>query len=116
MAYLLETAARSIETSTEPREFIAQGDRVLAVGFATGRIKATNKTFEEDSVFAITVRCAKPTSIRKYASSALPISALRVGTMSRNMLQTCFGFENRVPITSLLLMSAIDNAGLRPEQ
>jgi len=92
LAYLLETAARSIETSTEPREFIAQGDRVLAVGFATGRIKATNKTFEEDSVFAITVRCAKPTSIRKYASSALPISALRVGTMSRNMLQTCFSF------------------------
>ncbi|MEO6218501.1 MAG: nuclear transport factor 2 family protein [Sphingomonas sp.] len=39
---LLDTAARSIETSTEPREFVAQGDRVLVVGFARGRIKATN--------------------------------------------------------------------------
>lgn len=92
MAYLLETAARSIETSTELREFIAQGDRGLAVDFATGRIKATNKTFEEDSVFTITVRCDKLTSIRQYASSALPISALRIGTMLRNMLQTCFSF------------------------
>lgn len=28
LANLLETAFRSIETSTEPREFVAQGDRV----------------------------------------------------------------------------------------
>jgi ketosteroid isomerase-like protein len=45
---LLKTASESIETSTEPREFVAQGDRVLAVGFAKGKIKATNKTFEDD--------------------------------------------------------------------
>ena len=45
---LLETASKSIETSTEPREFVAQGDRVLVVGFARGKIKATNKTFEDD--------------------------------------------------------------------
>jgi ketosteroid isomerase-like protein len=49
----LETASKSIETSTEPREFVAQGDRVLVVGFARGKIKATNKTFEDDWVFAI---------------------------------------------------------------
>jgi ketosteroid isomerase-like protein len=30
----LETASRTIETSTEPREFVAQGDRVLVVGYA----------------------------------------------------------------------------------
>src|SRR6185503_14081779 len=53
---LLETASKSIETSTEPREFVAQGDRVLVVGVASGRIKATNKTFVDDWVFAITVR------------------------------------------------------------
>lgn len=33
---LLESAARSIETSPEPGEFVAQGDRVLIVGFARG--------------------------------------------------------------------------------
>ena len=56
LADLLEAASRSIETSTEPREFVAQGDRVLVVGFARGKIKATNKTFEDDWIFAITVR------------------------------------------------------------
>ena len=63
---LLETASKSIETSTEPREFVAQGDRVLVVGFARGKIKATNKTFEDDCIFAITVRDGKLTSIREY--------------------------------------------------
>src|SRR3981081_2695579 len=66
LADLLETASKSIETSTEPREFVAQGDRVLVVGFATGKIKATNKTFEDDWIFAITVRNGKLTNIRDY--------------------------------------------------
>jgi ketosteroid isomerase-like protein len=65
MADLLETASKSIETSTEPREFVAQGDRVLVVGFARGK-KATNKTFEDDWIFAITVRDGRLTSIREY--------------------------------------------------
>jgi ketosteroid isomerase-like protein len=63
---LLETASRSIETSTEPREFLAQGDRVLVVGFAKGKIKATNKAFEDDWIFAITVRDGRLTNIREY--------------------------------------------------
>ena len=66
LADLLETASASIETSTEPREFVAQGDRVFVVGFATGKIKATNKTFEDDWIFAITVRDGKLTRIREY--------------------------------------------------
>jgi len=69
VADLLETAAKSIETSTEPREFVAQGDRVLVVGFARGRIKATNKTFEDDWIFAITVRDGKLTSIQEYVDT-----------------------------------------------
>ena len=56
-------------TTTEPREFVAQGDRVLVVGFATGKIKATNKTFEDDWIFAITVRDGKLTSIREYVDT-----------------------------------------------
>jgi uncharacterized protein len=66
LADLLETASRTIETSTEPREFVAQGDRVLVIGFATGKIKATNRTFEDHFVFAITVRNGRLTSIREY--------------------------------------------------
>ena len=69
LAELLETASKSIETSTEPREFVAQGDRVLVVGFARGKIKATNKTFEDDWIFAITVREGRLTNIREYVDT-----------------------------------------------
>jgi len=55
-----------LETSTEPREFVAQGDRVLVIGFAKGKVIATNKTFEDDWVFAITVQNSKLKSIREY--------------------------------------------------
>src|ERR1700745_2095872 len=42
---LLQKANETVETSyLEPPEFIAQGDRVLVVGFARGKIKATNRT------------------------------------------------------------------------
>lgn len=66
LADLLETASKSMETSKEPREFVAQGDRVLAVGFASGKVKATNKTFEDEWIFAITVRDGRLTDIREY--------------------------------------------------
>jgi ketosteroid isomerase-like protein len=64
---LLQKANETVETSyPEPPEFIAQEDRVVVVGFATGRIKATNRTFEDHWVFAITVRSGKLTNIREY--------------------------------------------------
>jgi ketosteroid isomerase-like protein len=77
LADLLETASKSIETSTEPREFVAQGDRVLVVGFAKGKIKATNKTFEDDWIFAITVRNGKLTNIREYIDTQALARAAR---------------------------------------
>ncbi len=69
LANLLETASRSLETSTEPREFVAQRDRVLVIGSATGKVKATNKAFDDDWVFAITVRGGKLSSIREYVDT-----------------------------------------------
>jgi hypothetical protein len=64
---LLQKANVTVETSyPEPPEFIAQRDRVLVVGFATGRIKATNKIFEDHWVFDIAVRNGKLTNIREY--------------------------------------------------
>jgi uncharacterized protein len=69
LANLLGTASKSIETFTEPREFVAQGDRVLVIGFARGKIKATKKTFEDDWIFAITVRDGRLTSIREYVDT-----------------------------------------------
>jgi hypothetical protein len=69
LADLLETASKTMETSTEPREFVAQGDRVLVAGFARGKVKATNKTFEDEWIFAITVRNGKLTNIREYVDT-----------------------------------------------
>jgi len=67
LADLVKTQSETMETSLmELREFVAQGDRVLVVGFAKGKIKATNKTFEDNWVFAITVRDGRLTSIREY--------------------------------------------------
>lgn len=80
MVDLLETASRSLETSTEPREFVARGDRVLVVGVATGTVKATNKPFEDGWVFAITVRDGKLTSIREYVDTQALARASRTDT------------------------------------
>src|SRR6202000_2719695 len=77
LANLFETASRSLETSTKPREFVAQGDRVWVVGFATGKVKATNKPFEDDWIFAITVRDGKLTSIREYVDTQALARAAR---------------------------------------
>jgi uncharacterized protein len=67
LADVLQKASDEVETTyPEPPEFVAQGDRVLVVGVATGKIKATNKTFEDHWVFAITVRQGKLTNIREY--------------------------------------------------
>ena len=64
---LLQKAKETVETSfPEPPEFVAQGDRVLVVGVATGKIKATNKSFKDDWVFDITIRDRKVTKIREY--------------------------------------------------
>jgi ketosteroid isomerase-like protein len=67
LADVLQKASEEIETTyPTPPEFVAQGDRVLVVGVATGKIKATNKPFKDDWVFAITVRNGKLTNIREY--------------------------------------------------
>src|ERR1700691_1131693 len=48
---LQKTSEMEIPSPTPP-EYVAQGDRVLVVGFAKGKVKATNKTFEDNWVFA----------------------------------------------------------------
>lgn len=70
LADVLQKASVEMEISSpEPPEFVAQGDRVLVVGFATGKVKATNRTFEDYFIFAITVRNGKLTNIREYVDT-----------------------------------------------
>jgi hypothetical protein len=70
LADVLQKAGAEMEISSpRPPEFVAQGDRVLVIGFATGKVKATNRTFEDYFVFAITVRNGKLTNIREYVDT-----------------------------------------------
>jgi uncharacterized protein len=67
LADVLRKASEEVEmTYPAPPEFVAQRDRVLVVGVAMGKIKATNKPFKDDWVFDITVRNGKLTKIREY--------------------------------------------------
>jgi len=67
---LLQKANETVETSfPQPPEFIAQRDRVLVVGSATGEIKATKKAFEDHWVFDITVQNGKLTRVREYVDT-----------------------------------------------
>jgi ketosteroid isomerase-like protein len=67
LADLLQKASEELETTyPEPPEFVSQGDRVLVIGVATGKIKATNRAFKDEWVFDITIRDGKLTNIREY--------------------------------------------------
>jgi len=67
LAAVLQKASEEIETTyPTPPEFVAQGDRVLVVGVATGKIKATNRPFKDEWVFDITVRDGKVAHIQEY--------------------------------------------------
>jgi ketosteroid isomerase-like protein len=54
---------------------VAQGDRVLVVGVATGQIKATKKPFKDDWVFDITLQNGKLTKIREYIDTQALVRA-----------------------------------------
>src|ERR1700733_14953439 len=67
LAAVLQKASEEVETTyPKPPEFVAQGDRVMVVGVATGKIKATNKPFKDEWVFDITVRDGKVAHIKEY--------------------------------------------------
>jgi ketosteroid isomerase-like protein len=83
LADVLKKASEEIEMKyPKPPEFVAQGDRVLVIGVATGKIKATNKPFKDDWVFDITVRNGKLTKIQEYIDTQ---SLARASEMPANL-------------------------------
>ena len=80
LAEVLQKASDEVEmTYPKPPEFVAQGDRVMVVGVATGKIKATNRAFKDDWVFAITVQNGKVTNIREYIDTQALARASEIG-------------------------------------
>jgi uncharacterized protein len=84
VAGLFQKVSEMLEISfLETREFAAQGDRVLVVGFSGGRVKATNRTYEHHEVLAFTVRNGKVTKrpgVYRHASTG---AGLRDGRQRR---------------------------------
>jgi ketosteroid isomerase-like protein len=59
LAATLRKASKEVEmTYPKPPEFVAQGDRVLAIGVAVGKIKATDKSFETTGSSTLPFRMA----------------------------------------------------------
>jgi hypothetical protein len=54
----------------EPQEFIAQGDKVVALGHYVGSWKATGRSFESDWVMVYTLRDGLVTRFTEFADSA----------------------------------------------
>ena len=54
----------------EPREFVAQGDRVVAIGHYRGVTKSTGRTFDSPFVMVFTLRDGKVATFREFTDSA----------------------------------------------
>jgi ketosteroid isomerase-like protein len=55
--------------SFEPREFIAEGERVVVLGFERGRVRSTGKIFDNDWALVFTVRDGKVSHFRSYENT-----------------------------------------------
>jgi uncharacterized protein len=51
------------------REFVAEGDRVLVLGWERAKIKATNRTYETDWIHVFTFRNGKASKFREYTDT-----------------------------------------------
>jgi ketosteroid isomerase-like protein len=56
--------------SFEPGDFIAEGDRVVALGRERGRVRSTGKVFDNAWALVFTVRDGKVAGLRIYENTA----------------------------------------------
>lgn len=61
--------------SFEPREFVAQGDKVVALGSYTWRVKSTGREFGGEWVHVFTIRDGKVTGFHEYTDTAAAAAA-----------------------------------------
>jgi len=54
----------------EPREFVAQGDTVVAIGHYAATTKATGRRFESDFVMVFTLTDGRVAAFREYTDTA----------------------------------------------
>ena len=61
----------------EPREFIAQDDSVVVLGFERVRLKSSGRLVETDWAMVFMIRNGKIARLRKYVDTAPMLAALR---------------------------------------
>ena len=64
--FFSELAGAQDVLSFEPREYVAQGDRVVALGSYRWRVKKTGREYGGDWAHAFTVRDGKITAFHEY--------------------------------------------------
>lgn len=70
--------AQTTETQQfEPREFIAQGERVVVLGYRRDHVKATGRIFESEWVQVFSLCAGKIVSFRGYIDTAAIVAAFR---------------------------------------
>ncbi|MET0409438.1 MAG: nuclear transport factor 2 family protein [Hyphomicrobium sp.] len=76
LADLVKKASEEVEMNySKSPEFVAQGERVLVIGVAIGKIYATNKPYKDEWVFDITVRDRKVSRIQEYIDTQALVQA-----------------------------------------
>jgi uncharacterized protein len=60
----------------EPREFVAQDNRVVVIGFERSLIKQTGRTFEQEWVHDFTLMDGKISKVRSFEDTAAFVGAL----------------------------------------
>jgi uncharacterized protein len=63
----------------DPREYIAQGDRVVALGHYRWRAKATGREWEGDWAHVYTIRNGQVIRFQEYTDTAMAIAAHQTG-------------------------------------
>jgi ketosteroid isomerase-like protein len=61
----------------EPREYVAQGDKVVALGRYSWRVKATGREFSSDFAHVCTIRDGKIVRFHEYMDTAAEVRAHR---------------------------------------
>jgi ketosteroid isomerase-like protein len=72
------TVARDQEViEFEPREFVAEGDKVVSLGHYKWRVKGTGREFASNFAHVFTIRDGKVTGFREFFDSAAVAAAYR---------------------------------------
>ncbi len=68
-------AESQIALQFEPREYVAQGDKVVALGHSVWSVKSTHRQFETDWAEVFTLRDGKIARFREFADTAAAAAA-----------------------------------------